>query len=101
LKIKFTHTINYFETDMNYKAKLPVLFQQLQNAAVSHAEKAGYRMDSLIQSGQGWVLNKMDIQPVIQTLLRYNYTIKASYFEADYFDSLRDRYNSLMNYLNI
>lgn len=62
MKITFTHTINYFETDMNYKAKLPVLFQQLQNAAVSHAEKAGYRMDSLIQSGQGWVLNKMDMQ---------------------------------------
>jgi predicted transcriptional regulator len=46
-------------------------------------------------------LNKMDIQPVIQTFLRYNYTIKASYFEADYVDSLRERYNSLMNYLNI
>ncbi|MBK7175476.1 MAG: CBS domain-containing protein [Bacteroidales bacterium] len=46
-------------------------------------------------------LNKMDIQPIIQTFLRYNYTIKASYFESDYFDSLRERYNILMNYLNI
>lgn len=62
MKIKFTHTINYFESGLDYKAKLPVLFQQLQNAAVFHSEKAGYRMDSLIQSGQGWVLNKMDMR---------------------------------------
>ena len=46
-------------------------------------------------------LNKMDIQPVIQTFLRYNYVIKASFFESDYTDNLRDRYNMLMNYLNI
>ena len=46
-------------------------------------------------------LNKMDIQPIIQTFLRYNYTIKASFFESDYTDDLRDRYNLLMNYLNI
>jgi medium-chain acyl-[acyl-carrier-protein] hydrolase len=62
LKIKHTHTINYFEADRTYKVKLPVLFQQLQNAAVLHSEKAGYRMDSLIQNGQGWVLNKMDME---------------------------------------
>lgn len=46
-------------------------------------------------------LNKMDIQPIIQTFLRYNYMIKASFFESDYNDNLRDRYNMLMNYLNI
>jgi acetoin utilization protein AcuB len=46
-------------------------------------------------------LNKMDIQPIIQTFLRYNYLIKASFFETDYTDNLRDRYNMLMNYLNI
>jgi acetoin utilization protein AcuB len=46
-------------------------------------------------------LNKMDIQPILQTFLRYNYTIKASFFESDYTENLRDRYNMLMNYLNI
>ncbi|MEI6059557.1 MAG: CBS domain-containing protein [Bacteroidota bacterium] len=46
-------------------------------------------------------LNRMDIQPVIQALLRYDYTIKASFFESDYFDNLRERYDMLMNYLNI
>lgn len=46
-------------------------------------------------------LDRMNIQPVIQTFLRFNYTVKASFFENDYNDSLRDRYNMLMNYLNI
>ncbi|MBK7214465.1 MAG: CBS domain-containing protein [Bacteroidales bacterium] len=46
-------------------------------------------------------LDRMNIQPIIQTFLRFNYTVKASFFENDYNDSLRDRYNMLMNYLNI
>jgi CBS domain-containing protein len=45
--------------------------------------------------------NKIDIQPVIQSFLRYNYTIKASFFESDYFDNLRERYDLLMTYLNV
>jgi CBS domain-containing protein len=45
--------------------------------------------------------NRIDIQPLIQSFLRYNYTIKASFFESDYFDNLRDRYDLLMTYLNV
>jgi len=62
LKIRFTHTITYLETDTKYKAKFSVLFRYLQDAAILHSEKAGYRMDSFIQGGQGWVLNKMDMK---------------------------------------
>jgi len=46
-------------------------------------------------------LNRIDIQPVIQSFLRHDYTIKASFFESDYFDNLRDRYDLLMTYLNV
>lgn len=46
-------------------------------------------------------LNKMDISPVLATFNRYEYHIKASYSEDEYWDDLMDRYNSLMNYLNI
>lgn len=46
-------------------------------------------------------LNTTDIEAVLQTLMRYDYQIKASYTEADLNDNLSDRYNSLMNYLNI
>lgn len=46
-------------------------------------------------------VNKMDIGPILQTFLRYNYTIKASYAEDTYYESLQERFDSLMNYLNI
>jgi len=46
-------------------------------------------------------LNRIDIQPVIQSFLRHDYTIKASFFESDYFDNLRERYDLLMTYLNV
>ncbi|MEI6749277.1 MAG: CBS domain-containing protein [Bacteroidales bacterium] len=46
-------------------------------------------------------LNRLDIQQIVQVLERHGFKIKASYYEADYFDNLHDRYNSLMNFLNI
>jgi acetoin utilization protein AcuB len=46
-------------------------------------------------------LNKIDIQQIVHSLDRHGFKIKASYFEADYYDGLHDRYNSLMNFLNI
>lgn len=46
-------------------------------------------------------INRMDIGAIIQTFIRYNYNIKASFFEGDYNDSLRDRYDSLMKFLEI
>jgi hypothetical protein len=46
-------------------------------------------------------INRMDIGAIIQTFNRYNYNIKASFFEGDYNDSLRDRYDSLMKFLEI
>jgi acetoin utilization protein AcuB len=46
-------------------------------------------------------INKIDVRPVLQTFYRYNYTIKASYTEKDNTDDLLDRYDLLMNYLNI
>jgi hypothetical protein len=46
-------------------------------------------------------INNIDLNPVIQTFERYNYTIKATFAEKDDLDDLRERYDSLMNYLNI
>ncbi|MBM3404976.1 MAG: CBS domain-containing protein [Bacteroidetes bacterium] len=46
-------------------------------------------------------INKMDIRPVIQTFTRYNYLIKATFTENEFNDYLLERYESLMNYLNI
>lgn len=46
-------------------------------------------------------LNNTELQPVIADLNRYNYNVKETYQEAEYFDNLKERYDSLMNYLNI
>ncbi|MBW6489983.1 MAG: CBS domain-containing protein [Lentimicrobium sp.] len=46
-------------------------------------------------------INRMDIGPIIQTFDRYNYTIKASFFEGESSEALRDRYDSLMKFLEL
>ena len=46
-------------------------------------------------------LNSVDIDGLLQTFSRYNYAIKASYTDMDLNDNISDRYDSLMNYLNI
>lgn len=46
-------------------------------------------------------VNRMDIAPLLATFNRYNYTIKASFFETDYDQTLNDRYDSLMRFLDI
>jgi len=47
-------------------------------------------------------LNKFEIQSLIKALTRYDYTIKATYTEDETtVNDLIDRYNALMNYLNI
>ena len=46
-------------------------------------------------------VNKQDISTIIATFLRYEYDIKATFNHSDENDNSRDRYNSLMNYLNL
>lgn len=45
-------------------------------------------------------IDRMDIAGIIQTFNRFNYTIKASFFEDDFNETLRDRYDSFMRFLN-
>lgn len=46
-------------------------------------------------------LNRADLEAIIQAFERYEYSIKAFYQEEDYSEFLQERYDSLMNYLNI
>jgi len=46
-------------------------------------------------------VNKLDISNITATFLRYGYDIKATFNHADHDDGSKDRYDSLMNYLNI
>ncbi len=46
-------------------------------------------------------INRQNIQNILATFERYDYEIKASFNETEYIDALRDRYDSLMAYLNV
>lgn len=46
-------------------------------------------------------LNRTDIASIVASFLRYDYTIKATYNDARIYDSSQDRYDQLMNYLNM
>jgi hypothetical protein len=43
----------------------------------------------------------MDIYGMIATFERFGYTVKASYTQHEYQDTLQQRYDLLMNYLNV
>lgn len=45
--------------------------------------------------------NLIDISPILATFSRYDYSIVASFGQGALDDLLRDRYDSLMNFLNI
>lgn len=47
-------------------------------------------------------INRIDLTPVLQTFFRFNYLVKASWSHEDnYNEGLKDRFDALMNYLNI
>lgn len=46
-------------------------------------------------------LNRQDLQRVIAALSRFEYNVKGTFTERDYDDSLKERYDSLMAYLNV
>lgn len=46
-------------------------------------------------------VNKQDIGRLVATFERFDYSVKAFFQETDYYDSLKEHYDSLMSYLNI
>lgn len=46
-------------------------------------------------------INKQDLTAIIGTFERFEYTIKQAYQESAFDDMLKDRYDALMNYLDI
>jgi len=46
-------------------------------------------------------LNKEDLKHIVATLERFDYNVKSSFYESDYLDSLKERYESLLRYLNV
>lgn len=46
-------------------------------------------------------VNTLDTRHIAATLERFNYHIKGRFGEMEYYDTLQERYEALMNYLNI
>lgn len=46
-------------------------------------------------------INRADIQSIIKAFDRYDYSVKATYAEEEIMDNLRERYDSLMSFLNV
>lgn len=46
-------------------------------------------------------VNRIDIGSILQTFDRYGYVVKATFGEDEDQEEMRERYDSLMNYLNI
>lgn len=46
-------------------------------------------------------INRQHIHNILATFERFKYEIKASFNEAEYLDSLKERYEGLMSYLNV
>lgn len=46
-------------------------------------------------------VNKLDISAIVATFMRYEYTVKATFNHTGDDDGSKDRYDSLMNYLNL
>jgi CBS domain-containing protein len=46
-------------------------------------------------------VNKRNIGGILSTFERFDFEIKASFNELDHFDTLRERYDGLLSYLNV
>jgi len=46
-------------------------------------------------------INKVDISAIVATFMRYEYVVKATFNNSGDDDGSKDRYDSLMNYLNV
>jgi hypothetical protein len=47
-------------------------------------------------------VNRIEVGPILQTFFRFNYLIKSSWSTQDaYHEGLHERFDALMNYLNI
>ncbi len=46
-------------------------------------------------------INRQDIHNILKAFNRFGYTIKASFNEEEYLESLQERYDALMSYLNV
>jgi len=97
-----THPGGVLILEMNYRdyslAKIAQLVESENAVILSSFISSPYGKETLELTLK---MNKQDLKHVVATLERFDYKIKGSFYESDYLDSLQDRYESLMRYLNV
>ncbi len=82
-------------------------FSLAEIARIAEADEARVLSANVVSSPDSSLIevtlkfDRLNIQQVIQSLEQQGYRTKASFFEKDSTEDLQDRYNSLMNFLNI
>lgn len=107
--------LNYFATTASFAETGSIVILEMNRRDYSMAEisrivesEGAVILSSFITSSQDSFkmevtikINRQNIQNIISTFERFNYEIKASFNELEYLESLQERYDSLMSYLNV
>jgi acetoin utilization protein AcuB len=46
-------------------------------------------------------INRRDLSGIMQTFARYDYTVKATFYQREFTEDVKDRFDSFMNYINM
>ena len=113
--ISMEDVLNYFAKTSTFSEQGSIIVLEMQRrdytlaeiSRIVESEGAQILSTSIISDHNSTLIdvtikvNRSNIQSIIATFERFSYEIKASFNESEYLESLQERYNSLMNYLNI
>lgn len=113
--VSLEDALNYFARTAAFKESGSIVVLELQQRSYSLAEIArlveqegasilstfvtSNPNDSLVEVTLK--INRKDIHHIISTLNRFGYDVKASFNEEEYMESLQERLDALMSYLNV
>lgn len=82
--------VNFSDVTSRFRIKLCALVRLLQESAIEHSTMAGYGADTIIESGNGWVLHKLMINIKRYPKYRENVSVKTWHRGSKGFKSFRD-----------
>lgn len=107
--------IHYYATSFSFAEPGSIIVLEMAKSAYSLAA-----LSQIVESENGVILstfitadpnssrvlvtikiNKQDISAIIAAVQRYGYEVHSTYSESDYYDVLKERYDLLMNYLDV
>ncbi|MCP3927083.1 MAG: hypothetical protein GY714_31375 [Desulfobacterales bacterium] len=87
---KLDSRVNFSDVTAGFRLKLCALVRVLQESAIEHSTIAGYGADAIIESGNGWVLNKLIINIKRYPLYREEIRTETWHRGSKGFKSYRD-----------